>query len=236
MYRSMNIKSLTLAISALVLSTGVNASIVDQGNSTFDTDTELVWLDVTETLGMSYNQVLNQLGEGDQFYGYRYATADELQVLLTNIGFSGVSTTPNTSLVFSGESALLEQTIQLLGDTARDAFVPQFDGDVLLSGQTWGMVEWCCNSLTGDTFPTAALLQDSDYGDTSGGSPFYHYDYIQIYNGSRDKDSFNDELGSFLVEGVYEPVSAVPVPAAVWLFGSGLIGLIGVARRKKHND
>ena len=25
----------------------------------------------------------------------------------------------------------------------------------------------------------------------------------------------------------------VPVPAAVWLFGSGLIGLVGVARRKK---
>lgn len=28
-------------------------------------------------------------------------------------------------------------------------------------------------------------------------------------------------------------VSAVPVPAAVWLFGSGLLGLIGVAKRKK---
>lgn len=28
-------------------------------------------------------------------------------------------------------------------------------------------------------------------------------------------------------------VNPVPVPAAVWLFGSGLIGLIGVARRKK---
>jgi len=28
-------------------------------------------------------------------------------------------------------------------------------------------------------------------------------------------------------------VSAVPVPGAVWLFGSGLLGLIGVARRKK---
>ena len=27
-------------------------------------------------------------------------------------------------------------------------------------------------------------------------------------------------------------VGAVPVPAAVWLFGSGLLGLIGVARRK----
>lgn len=28
-------------------------------------------------------------------------------------------------------------------------------------------------------------------------------------------------------------VSAVPVPAAVWLFASGLLGLVGIARRKK---
>lgn len=33
-------------------------------------------------------------------------------------------------------------------------------------------------------------------------------------------------------EGIVN-VSAVPIPSAVWLFGSGLIGLIGVARRKK---
>ena len=26
--------------------------------------------------------------------------------------------------------------------------------------------------------------------------------------------------------------TVVPVPAAVWLFGSGLLGLIGIARRK----
>jgi len=30
------------------------------------------------------------------------------------------------------------------------------------------------------------------------------------------------------------PLTAVPVPAAVWLFGSGFIGLIAVARRKAH--
>jgi hypothetical protein len=34
--------------------------------------------------------------------------------------------------------------------------------------------------------------------------------------------------GSYLVSG-----SVVPVPAAVWLFGSGLIALWGVARREK---
>jgi len=28
-------------------------------------------------------------------------------------------------------------------------------------------------------------------------------------------------------------VSAVPVPAAIWFFGSGLLGLVGIARRKK---
>lgn len=29
-------------------------------------------------------------------------------------------------------------------------------------------------------------------------------------------------------------ISAIPVPAAVWLFGSGLLGLIGIARRQQH--
>lgn len=29
------------------------------------------------------------------------------------------------------------------------------------------------------------------------------------------------------------PPGEIPVPAAVWLFGSGLLGLVGVARRKK---
>jgi hypothetical protein len=28
-------------------------------------------------------------------------------------------------------------------------------------------------------------------------------------------------------------VNPVPIPASVWLFGSGLLGLIGIARRKK---
>jgi hypothetical protein len=32
---------------------------------------------------------------------------------------------------------------------------------------------------------------------------------------------------------VISSTSPIPVPAAVWLFGSGLLGLIGIARRKK---
>ncbi|HSH29273.1 MAG TPA: VPLPA-CTERM sorting domain-containing protein [Thiohalobacter sp.] len=30
------------------------------------------------------------------------------------------------------------------------------------------------------------------------------------------------------------PATVVPVPAAVWLFGSGLLGLVGIARRRRH--
>ena len=32
------------------------------------------------------------------------------------------------------------------------------------------------------------------------------------------------------------PLNIVPIPAAIWLFGSGLMGLIGFAMRKKHNQ
>jgi hypothetical protein len=32
--------------------------------------------------------------------------------------------------------------------------------------------------------------------------------------------------------GTLEAVTAVPLPAAVWLFGSGLLGLAGIGRRR----
>lgn len=35
------------------------------------------------------------------------------------------------------------------------------------------------------------------------------------------------------LSGFVQQVAVVPIPAAVWLFGSGLLGLIGIARRKK---
>jgi hypothetical protein len=38
---------------------------------------------------------------------------------------------------------------------------------------------------------------------------------------------------SWGLDNVRVDVAAVPVPAAVWLFGSGLLGLVGVARRKR---
>lgn len=47
---------------------------------------------------------------------------------------------------------------------------------------------------------------------------------------SGDPSGFGGMLYNLHLEGT---ISAVPVPAAIWLFGSGLLGLIGFARRKK---
>lgn len=72
---------------------------------------------------------------------------------------------------------------------------------------------------------------DCSDGDT------YVLDYAaQVPNG--DPSNFGGVPYRLHLEGTISgalpaTVSGVPVPAAVWLFGSGLIGLAGVARRRK---
>lgn len=56
--------------------------------------------------------------------------------------------------------------------------------------------------------------------------------------GTMEGSIFNATSDDFSVDFTADTVLAkagpvVPVPAAVWLFGSGLLGLVGVARRKK---
>ena len=55
-------------------------------------------------------------------------------------------------------------------------------------------------------------------------------DVVGLGGGSRTLDTTGTDLQ---VYAVWSPSAVVPVPAAVWLFGSGLLGLIGMARRKK---
>ncbi len=49
-----------------------------------------------------------------------------------------------------------------------------------------------------------------------------------------DASGFGGVAYALHLEGTVASVSSVPVPAAVWLFGSGLLGLVGVARRKSR--
>jgi hypothetical protein len=66
-----------------------------------------------------------------------------------------------------------------------------------------------------------------------------------VINVLSDGCTTNESVYLALNEGGFDPtlqgfkslgtsVATVPVPAAVWLFGSGLIALVGMTRRRKH--
>ena len=60
-------------------------------------------------------------------------------------------------------------------------------------------------------------------------------DLVLVYNDNVETSGpwTDSDYDDMLVRAQFIP-TAVPLPAAVWLFGSGLIGLIGMARRRKQ--
>ena len=54
---------------------------------------------------------------------------------------------------------------------------------------------------------------------------------FEFYNPNSDGGSTVSNKKQFYINKL--DVTAVPVPATVWLFGSGLLGLVGIARRRR---
>lgn len=84
---------------------------------------------------------------------------------------------------------------------------------------------------------------------TSGDFDMFSINFIALSSGSLDlvgiSGGFLAGTGSFPPYAPVDPstisfngtsVNIVPVPAAAWLFGSGLIGLVGIARRRIHQQ
>ena len=212
----MGIKSISLAVTTLVLSTNLNATLIgvndsnlsflgaseDGFNITLDTSTNLEWLDWSLTLSRSYNDVFAQTQGGD-LDGWRYATAAEFESLALSAGIpaSFIDLTPIDFIThpsfevlntFLGSGSVDNESIAI-------SSLPGSTGHHELGGFSSGQL----------TF------------DVPGGPPISVGEFLDF--------DVNSRVGSALVR-----VSAVPIPAAAWLFGSGIIGLVGMARRKAH--
>lgn len=111
----------------------------------------------------------------------------------------------NSSGTYAANTGAYSGTLRV-GDTGSEALMASFSNLMLFS-----------NALGGQFFADLTYTGGYLAGDLSGGR--LEGSYTLHADGSYD--GMVAKLG---------PV--VPIPAAVWLFGSGLIGLIAVARRK----
>ena len=240
----MGIKSKILAATALVLSTGVNAGIITGGT----------YLD-----NSGANQLEAWLGVGDQDFtnvwsGGIGATASDFHSAVDGVGptFSIYEMT-----IYDGSSAYIGGYTNLswAGNAYKfdaDAFIfnlssgevqRQIDGD----GTFYGLYSI---SAAAEFFPTFGGGWDifGGFGTLGTGDSIYDgYTFSYTYQTSLGQISVDGDAGYGDGDSGYastlpvitglqvftlDQAAVVPVPAAVWLFGSGLVGLIGVARRK----
>jgi hypothetical protein len=115
--------------------------------------------------------------------------------------------------------------------TGNAAGTPTFDYDPVTDEFTVDLSSW------------AVLWNGSVFDQGPGGTASDGTNYIDVVDASYDPVTkrysvswanriaggpFNGFQGYWHIEGTH----VVPVPAAAWLFGSGLLGLAGLARRK----
>lgn len=103
--------------------TAFAATLIDDGIETIDTGTNLAWLDLTETNGLSVDQSLSA------FSSYRVATQAEVLGLFATAGLPTFTTFGNTSL--NSAASLL---ISLLGATIDNGSTLGFQGWSLGTG------------------------------------------------------------------------------------------------------
>jgi len=161
------------------------------------------------------------------------AIGDTITASVTGSGFLDGAT--GGSILVSWDT-----TVLTLLTTQQDT---QIDG-ILNTG--WGSVPIFDTTVPGTLEFTALLTNGDDPAIGVGGAEFVfvNLDFsvlattptnIGVAPGSFG--DWQDGNNTSVLDVTYVPgsvnVSAVPVPAAVWLFGSGLIGMIAVSRRRK---
>ncbi len=71
-------------------------------------------------------------------------------------------------------------------------------------------------------------------GNPDPNQPYFFEDGSPAFANNKNFSlNFSDGQTIARIRGDFSSVTVVPIPTAVWLFGSGLLGLIGIAKRKQ---
>jgi hypothetical protein len=176
-----------------------------------DTSTNLDWLMLTETNGMSYSHVITQLGVGGMFEGFRYASSAEVVSLFANnfsIDLSYGSVHSPNNIVDPG----IELAATTLGNIANE-------WNAVYPFGVAGIVP----EIHVSPFPMRQYIGAMDALNIYG----YNIYWDAVEHGIQESHS-QTYIGSYLVR-------PVPIPGAVWLLGSGLVGLLGLRKKFKKN-
>ncbi len=198
---------------ALVFSLNISsaqAAFISQDSSfgtdtiTYDTDTGLEWLDLTESTGLSVNQVQAELGAGGLYEGFSYATRSDVETLF----FTSAGITPGFQ--GPGEVAVWDLA-NLLGITEPFFFVSF--GHYLLDIPSLNAGLGSLEPLLpfGDAAASRATVDDN-------GLPL---------------DQAELTVGSFLFRSSTPVAVPVPEPGSALLLLSGLAAFAYGRRRKR---
>jgi hypothetical protein len=184
------------------------ATLVDKGTFTLDSTTNLDWLDLNQTLGFSYNQVISNAGINFIADGWRYATAADLGQLFTDAGGSGTyeEDTDTATIAANATWTTAALLADLLGSGHNDSF---FVGQGILADVVLGSFQQTGRFAAYDT-----------------GSAF-HAD-LHLNDGFVPPAQAFD---SFLVRD--HVLVATPIPPSLLMFGTalGVLGFAGWRRR-----
>jgi hypothetical protein len=188
--------------------------LIDQGSTTFDSNSGLEWLDLSETRNMSYGDVSSSLGStgtwGSFGSGWRFATGAELAGLFDDAGAAGTGAYDEPSSKNGARFAAAALLLGLLG--SNDSFAAMassrgFLADLDIDGNhRLGRI--LTFNMPGNVY--SVLFAGSMFSGISGSAT---------------------DVSSFLVR--MAPVATTPIPAALPLFLFALGGLGVIAQRTK---